>query len=90
MPHCTPGNRFVTAAASRCAVLCRYTVSASGLVSVTIRTEASCVKGIGQIDERAIDDPGQRRLRQPRRNVFGDVAHGRARGHERGWIHQEA
>src|SRR5215470_5273299 len=45
MPHCAPGNRFVTAAAIRCAVLWRSSGSASGLLSVTMRTAESCSSG---------------------------------------------
>ena len=51
----TPGKRLVTAAASRCAVLWRYSASASGLSSVTMRTEASAVERKRQIDQRAVD-----------------------------------
>jgi hypothetical protein len=45
MPHCAPGKRLVTAAAIRCAVLCRTSGSASGLLLVTMRTVASCWSG---------------------------------------------
>ena len=45
MPHCAPGKRFVTAAAIRCAVLWRRSGSASGLLSVTMRTVASFSSG---------------------------------------------
>src|SRR5687768_17179977 len=45
MPHCAPGKRFVTAAASRCAVLCRNNGSASALSGVTMRTEAGALSG---------------------------------------------
>src|SRR5262245_63615294 len=45
MPHWTAGNRFVTAAASRCAVLWRMSGSASGLSDVTMRTDALRVSG---------------------------------------------
>src|SRR5687768_12043391 len=45
MPHCAPGKRFVTAAASRCAVLCRNNGSASALSGVTMRTDAGALRG---------------------------------------------
>src|SRR6266550_6862528 len=45
MPHWTSGKRLVTAAANRCAVLWRYSASASGFFSVTILTEASRLSG---------------------------------------------
>src|SRR5687768_12104457 len=45
MPHWALGNRFVTAAASRWAVLCRNRSSASGLLLVMMRTLASDVSG---------------------------------------------
>jgi type III secretory pathway lipoprotein EscJ len=41
IPHCTSGNKFVTAAASKCAALCRQSARASGLSGVTMRTAAS-------------------------------------------------
>src|SRR5688572_21739651 len=45
MPHWAPGNRLVTAAASRCAALWRNSGNASGLSGVTMRTDASCASG---------------------------------------------
>jgi hypothetical protein len=45
MPHWTAGKSVVTAAAIRCAVLWRASISASGLLSVTMRTFASAVSG---------------------------------------------
>src|ERR1044071_660509 len=45
MPHCALGKRLVTAAAIRWAVLWRASISASALLSVTMRTFASAVSG---------------------------------------------
>ena len=80
MPHWRPGNRFVTAAASRCAVLCRYSGSASGLLSVTMRTEASASSGNDEIDQLLVHDGGERGLGQARRDPFRDVPDRRAGG----------
>ena len=45
MPHCASGNRAVTAAASRCAVLWRYSSSAPGVFGVTTVSDASLSSG---------------------------------------------
>jgi len=47
------GNKAVTAAAIRCAVLCRYRCSASALFSVTMRTCASSVSGCDRSTRRS-------------------------------------
>ena len=45
MPHCASGNSEVTAAASRCAVLWRYSASAPGVLGVTTVSAASLSSG---------------------------------------------
>src|SRR5688572_28819773 len=57
MPHWTPANRFVTAAASRCAVLWRYSASASGLSEVMILTDASRSSGKDRSTSLPSTDP---------------------------------
>ncbi len=53
MPHWAPGKRAVTAAAMRCAVLCRKSGNASGLSCVTMRTRASWVNGVVRSTRRS-------------------------------------
>ena len=45
-----------------------------------MRTAASASSGIRQIDELAVDDAGERRLGEPRRDLVAHVADGRAGG----------
>ena len=78
MPHCTFGKSAVTAAASRCAVECRYSSSASGILLVTIRTFASCGQRIGEVHHLVADERRERGVGEARRDRLGDRLDGRA------------
>ena len=68
----------MTAAASRCAVQCRYSASASGLSGVTMRSAASCVERDAEIDETVVDDAASAALASLRRDRLAATSRDRA------------
>ena len=78
MPHCTFGKSAVTAAASRCAVECRYTSSASGILVGHDPDLRVLRQRIREVDHLVVDEGGDRGVGKARRDRFGDRLHRRA------------
>ena len=81
MPHCTPGKEIRDG--GRQQVRRAVAIERQRFRALVGDDADGCVlvQRKGEIDETAVDDAGERRFGQPRRNPLGDIAHQRAGGY---------